>query len=155
MSKYDRLHGLSTRSNMTAAESEGVGKEEDEPGGIPAKSEQDILKKLLFDEGDFLTRLEGTIQRAMRFLRLEQQGGRIVLTDDTKRLRVRDQIRVLLAARYFAWKLGLVPTDKMNYREIAIELNRQPYGISPELTGLVRDGDLVRDADGLVSMPFH
>lgn len=134
---------------------EGVGKTGDGPGGTPAKTEQDIIKKLLYDEGDFLTRLEGTIQRAMRFLRLEQQGGRIVLTDDTKRLRVRDQVRVLLAGRYFAWKLGLVASDKMNYREIALALNRPPYGISPELTALVRDGDVVRDADGLVSMPFH
>jgi hypothetical protein len=52
-------------------------------------------------------------------------------------------------------RLGVVPTEKMNYREIAVELNRPPNGISPELTDLVRDGDLVRDDEGLVSMPFH
>jgi len=140
--------------NMTSASSEGAGSNQDGPGGTPAKTEQDILKKLLYDEGDFLTRLEDTVRRAGRFLGLEK-GGRVVLTDDAKRLRIRDQIRVLLAGRYFAWKLGLVATDKMNYREIAVELNKQPYGISPELTALVRDGDLVRDDDGLVAMPFH
>src|SRR6266567_2085305 len=37
----------------------------------------------------------------------------------------------------------------------AVEVEKQPYGISPELTALVRDGDLVRDDDGLVAMPFH
>ena len=46
-----------------------------------------------------------------------------------------------------AWKLDLVPTDKMNYREIAVDLNKQPYGISPELTALVRDGDPAEHAE--------
>jgi hypothetical protein len=132
-----------------------MGAKQDDPGGISEKTEHSILSKLLFDEGEFLGRLEETIGRAMRFFRLEPRTGRVVLTDDAKRRKVRDQIRLLLAGRYFAWKLNIVGTDKMNYREIAVELNRPPAGISPELTELVRAGDLVRDEEGLVSMPFH
>ncbi len=133
----------------------GTRSKQDDPGGISGRTEQSILSKLLFDEGEFLGRLEETIGRAMRFFRLEPRTGRVVLSDDAKRRKVQDQIRLLLAGRYFAWKLNIVNTDKMNYREIAVELNRPPNGISPELTELVRTGDLVRDEDGLVSMPFH
>ncbi len=133
----------------------GVGSKKNDPGGIPGKTEHSILSKLLYDEGEFLGRLEETIGRAMRFFRLEPRTGRVVLSDDAKRRKVNDQIRLLLVGRYFAWKLNIVGTDKMNYREIAVELNRPPTGISPELTELVRAGDLVRDEEGLVSMPFH
>ena len=136
--------------------SEGVGSNRDESGGTPATKEQAILSRLFFDEEDFLARLEDTIQRAMRFFRLEKHSGRVVLTDEAKGLKVRDQIRVLLAGRYFAWKLGIVGTDRMNYREIAVELNRPTGGISPELSELIREGDVVRDEEsGLASMPFH
>lgn len=143
------------RSTMEPTLSEGVGQNGDGPGGIPTKTEQTILQKLLYDEGEFLDRLEEIVERAMKFLRVEPRTGRVVLTDDSKRRKVQDQIRLLLAGRYFAWKLGVLPTDKMNYREIAVELDRPPHGISSELSELVRNGDLVRDEDGLASMPFH
>jgi len=140
---------------MTSTLPEGVGQNGDGPGGTPAKTEQAILSKLLYDEEEFLDRLDETTERAMKFFRIEPRTGRVVLTDDSKRRKVQDQIRLLLAGRYFGWKLGILPTDKMNYREIAVELNRPPHGISPELSELVRNGDLVRDEDGLASMPFH
>jgi len=142
--------------SMSTNSSEGAGSNGDDPGGTPANKEQAILSKLFFDEEDFLARLEDTIQRAMRFFRLEKHSGRVVLTDEAKGLKVRDQIRVLLAGRYFAWKLAIVGTDKMNYREIAVELNRPASGISPELSDLIREGDVVRDEEsGLASMAFH
>jgi hypothetical protein len=133
----------------------GVDAKQNDPGGISEKTEHSILSKLLYDEREFLGRLEETIERAMQFFRLEPRTGRVVLTDEAKRRKVQDQIRLLLAGRYFAWKLKIVGTDKMNYREIGVELNRPPNGISPELTELVRTGDLIRDEEGLVSMPFH
>jgi len=120
-----------------------------------ARSEKSILSKLLFDEDDFLRRLEETIRSALQWIRLEPHTGRVILSDQAKRLRVRDQIRLLAGGRYFAMKLQLAQTDKMTYRDIAEELNRPPSGVSPELTTLVRDGDLDRDEDGQVSMPFH
>jgi len=146
---------LSGENTINKASLGGAGKNEDEPGGIPAKKEQETLSKLLIDEGEFLTRLEETIGHAIQFFRIEPRSGRVVLSDEGKRMKVKDQIRLQLAGRYFAWKLHLVGTDKMNYREIAIELDRPPNGISPELSDLVREGDLVRDEDGLASMPFH
>src|SRR5207247_10385456 len=76
-------------------------------------------------------------------------------SDAGKGLRVRDQIRVLLVGRHFAQRLGQTESDRMNYKEIAAELNRTPGGISPELSDLVRAGDLTRHEDGSVSMPFH
>jgi len=140
---------------MSGESSENGSTKEDGPGGNPAKTETAILSKLLFDEEEFLGRLEATTERAMKFLRIEPRTGRVVLQEEAKRLKVRDQIRLLLAGRYFAMKLSLVPNEKMHYREIAVELNRPPNGISPELTDLVRDNDLARDDEGLVSMPFH
>jgi len=140
---------------MAKAKSEEMGQEDDGPGGTSAQSEEEILSKLLFDEGEFLVRLQDTTERAMKFFRIEPRTGRVVLSDDSKRGKTRDQIRLILAGRFFAWKLRLVDSDKMNYRQLAVELNRSPGSISPELTALVREGDLVRDEAGLVSMPFH
>jgi len=140
---------------MTPEKPENVGETVDESGGTPTKKEKDILGKLLFNEEDFLGRLEETITRALAFFQIEPRTGRVILSDPGKRLRVRDQIRVLLAGRHFARRLGLTEGDRMNYKEIAADLNRTPGGISPELSDLVRAGDLARHEDGSVSMPFH
>lgn len=129
---------------------------DDEPSGTPAPDkEKEIMRRLLFDETEFLDRLQETVTRALRFFNIEPKSGRVVLTDEARRRKVPDQIRVFLTGRYFAWRLGVIPTDKVNYREMAVELNRPASGISTELTDLVRDGDVARDDDGLVSMPFH
>ncbi len=135
--------------------SEGVGKQLDGPGVTPADSEKEILQELFFNEKEYLGHLKETVQRALKFFKIEPQTGRVVLTDDAKRRRVPDQVRVLLAGRYFAWKYGVIPTDKMTYREIATDLNRPPSGVSAELTHLVRDSEVARDEGGLYSIPFH
>ncbi len=130
--------------------------DDNEPSGTSAPTkEQAILRKLLFDEEEFLNRLEETVARALRFFNIEPQTGRVVLSGEGQRRKVADQVRLMLAGRYFAWRLGVIKADKMSYREIAVELNRPPSGISTEVTDLVRDGDVVRDDDGLLSMPFH
>ena len=132
-----------------------MGNASDGSSGNSTANEKEILQRLLFDESDFLSRLNETIDRALRFIRIEQTG-RVVLTEDARGRKVPDQIRCLLAGRYFAYKLGVVPTRQMNYREIAVELNRPVGTISPELTDLVREGDLSREDDGSsVFMPFH
>lgn len=115
----------------------------------------EILGRLRFDEAEFLKGLETTVDRAQKFIRIEPHSGRVVLTETAKALTVSLQIRLLLAGRYFSRELGDLTTDKMGYKELAAELNRPASGVSTELTDLVRDGDLVRDQDGLVSMPFH
>src|SRR2546422_2353717 len=125
------------------------------PRGTAANGEKEIIQELFFDEKEYLAHLKETVQRAVRYFKIEPQTGRVVLTDDAKRRRVPDQVRLLLAGRYFAWKYGVISTDKMNYREIAAELNRSPSGVSAELTDLVRDGDVARDEGGLYSTPFH
>ncbi len=140
---------------MDEASSEGVGKHVNEPGGTPATKEKEIIRELFFDEPHYLENLRETVQRGLRFFKIEPQSGRVVLTDDAKRLRVPDQVRLLLAGRYFAWKYGVIATDKINYREIAADLNRPASGVSAELTDLVRQGDVSRDEGGLYSMPFH
>ena len=140
---------------MSGAPTDREDNVKDEPSGTAARSEKSILSKLLFDEDDFLRRLEDTIQRALRWFHLEPRTGRVVLSDEAKRLRVRDQIRLLAAGRHFVKRLNLAEAEGMSYREIAEDLDRPPSGVSPELTALVRDGDLVRDEDGQVSMPFH
>lgn len=140
---------------MNRAASEGVGKHGDEPGGTPATSEKEILQDLFYNEEEYLGHLRETVQRALRFFKIEPQTGRVVLGDDARRRRVPDQVRLLLAGRYFAWKYGAITTDKMSYKEIATELNRPASGVSSELTDLVRDGDVSRDEGGLYSMPFH
>src|SRR5438132_14342064 len=106
--------------DMSEVSSKNGSTKEDGPGGDPAKTETAILSKLLFDEEEFLGRLEQTTERAMRFFRIEPRTGRVVLQEWAKRLKVQNQIRLLLAGRYFAMKLGLVPTERMNYREIAV-----------------------------------
>lgn len=114
-----------------------------------------ILRQLLFDEKEFLDRLASTVTKTQRFLRIDPHSGRVVLTDLAKGMTLPLQIRLLLAGRYFASRIGLVTSPKMNYKELAAELNRSTGGVSGELTGIVRDGDVERDADGLVSIPFH
>jgi hypothetical protein len=114
-----------------------------------------ILGKLRFNETEFLKGLEETVERARKYLGIEPHTGRVVLTDASKALPVPMQVRLLLVGRYFSRDLGDVSTDKLGYKEIAAELNRPPSGISTELTEMVRDGDVARDQDGLVSVPFH
>ena len=116
---------------------------------------REILGRLRFDEAEFLSGLESTVDRAQKYIRLEPHSGRGVLTDLAKSLTVPLQKRLLLVGRYFSRELGDIPTDKMGYKELAAELNRPASGVSTELTELVREGDLVRDQDGLISMPFH
>src|SRR6266487_412531 len=140
---------------MTTKQGDDIGEAGDELGGTPTKAEKAILERLLFNEQDFLSKLEETINRALGFFQIEPRTGRVILSDVGKRLRVRDQIRVLLAGKHFAWRLGQTESDRMNYKEIAAELNRTPGGISTELSDFVRDGDLTRHEDGSVSMPFH
>ena len=125
------------------------------PRGTTANGEKEIIQELFFDEKEYLAHLKETVQRAVRYFKIEPQTGRVVLTDDAKRFRVPDQVRLLLAGRYFAWKYGVIASDKMNYREIASDLNRPASGVSAELTDLVREGDVARDDGGLYSMPFH
>jgi hypothetical protein len=116
---------------------------------------REILGRLRFDETEFLKGLETTVGRAQKFIRIEPHSGRVVLTDPAKSLTVPLQIRLLLTGRYFSRELGDLSSDKMGYKELAAELNRPASGVSTELTDLVREGDLARDQDGLVSMPFH
>ena len=66
---------------MAKAKSEEMGQEDDGPGGTSAQSEEEILSKLLFDEGEFLVRLQDTTERAMKFFRIEPRTGRVVLSD--------------------------------------------------------------------------
>ncbi len=126
----------------------------DTSGKQDSTPEQSILGRLLYDEEEFLAGLSRLVDRAIEFVRIER-SGRVVLQDHARRLPVSFQIRVLLIGRYFAQRLNLVPMEKMNYREIATELNRSPGGVSTEISGLVKEGDLVRDENGLVSIPFH
>jgi hypothetical protein len=116
---------------------------------------REILGRLRFDEAEFLSGLEATVLRAQKYIRIEPHSGRVVLTDAAKSLTVPLQIRLLLTGRYFSRELGDLTTDKVGYKELATELNRPPSGVSTELTDLVREGDIVRDQDGLVSVPFH
>jgi len=134
---------------MTSKQADDMSEAGDELGGTPTKAEKTILERLLFNEQDFLGKLEETINRALGFFQIEPRAGRVILSDVGKRLRVRDQVRVLVAGKHFAWRLGRIESDRMNYKEIATELNRTPGGISTELS------DLVRHEDGSVSMPFH
>jgi hypothetical protein len=120
-----------------------------------AERKREILGRLRFDEAEFLKGLETTVERAQKYIRIEPHSGRVVLTDAAKSLTVPLQIRLLLTGRYFSRELGDISTDKMGYKELAAELNRPASGVSTELTDLVRDGDLARDQDGLVSIPFH
>jgi hypothetical protein len=141
---------------MVENQNEAENRQNDGPGGTLAEKERKILSKLLFDESKFLNRLEETVQHATNFFGIEPQTGRVVLTAKAKKLKGSDQIRVLLTGRYFAYKLNIIPTDKMNYKEIAAELGRPVGSVSAELTYLIRSGDLQReDEDGLVWIPFH
>ncbi len=133
----------------------GVGERKDESGGTPTTAEKEILSKLFFDEKEFLDRLKETVGRATRFFQIEPHTGRVVLTDEARRRRVSDQIRLLLAGHYFVGRYGIAQSDQMSYRGIAVELNRPASGVSTELTDLVRDGFVARDEEGLYSMPFH
>jgi hypothetical protein len=132
-----------------------VGQREDGSGGTPTEGEKEILKDLFFDEPAFVNRLKDTVQRARKFLQIDPQTGRVVLTPEARAMRVQDQIRALTTGRYFAWRYGVIKGPNMDYKEIAAVLSRPPNGISPELSELVRNGDLVREEDGSVSMPFH
>src|SRR5437867_1001273 len=143
------------RETMNAAFEEGVGNADGEPGEPPVGGEKEILSALLFDEQQYLTGLRDTVKRALKFFQIDPRTGRVVLTIVAKRLKVPNQIRLVLAGRYFAHKLGLTLNEKMNYREIAVEINRPPSGVSTELTDLVREGDVARDESGLYSMPCH
>ena len=136
-------------------DSSNVGERKDVQQETSAIGEKEIIQELFFDEQEYLGHLKETVQRAVRFFKIEPQTGRVVLTDDAKRFRVPDQVRLLLAGRYFAWKYGVTRTDRMSYREIASDLNRPASGVSAELTDLVREGDVARDEGGLYSMPFH
>src|SRR5213593_1601964 len=101
------------RSEPMSGKSDNGGAEGNGPGETPAKTETAILSKLLYDEEEFLGRLEATTERAMKFFRIEPRTGRVVLQDWVKQRKVQDQIRLLLAGRYFAMKLSLVPTEKL------------------------------------------
>ena len=136
-----------------------MNEEREEPKRETEKSieerKREILGRLRFDEAEFLSGLESTVERAQKYIRIEPHSGRVVLTDLAKSLTVPLQIRLLLVGRYFSRELGDLSTDKMGYKELAAELNRPASGVSTELTDLVREGDLVRNQDGQVFMPFH
>src|SRR3989442_9043354 len=140
---------------MTSKQADDMSEAGDELSGTPTKAEKTTLERLLFNEQDFLGKLEETINRALGFFQIEPRAGRVILSDVGKRLRGRDQVRVLVAGKHFAWRLGRIESDRMNYKEIATELNRTPGGISNEVSDLVRDRDLTRPQNRSVSMPFH
>lgn len=127
----------------------------DGSSGTPTTPEREILSRLLFDEKGFLEGLAETADRARKFLQIDPHTGHVVLTEEARRLRVSDQVRILLAGRHFALRLNIITDDKMALREIAAELNRPPSGISTELSDLVREGYVVRHEEGVFSMPFH
>lgn len=114
-----------------------------------------ILKRLEFSQEEHLERLEQIVERASRFLKIDPNSGRVYLTDEGRRLTVPRQILLVLIGRGFAHDLGHGPDDKMDYKEIAADLNRSAGGVSTELSDLVRERDVEKDGEGRFSVPFY
>jgi len=80
-----------------------------------SEEEKKILERLLIDE---LEALREIVKKAERFLRINKHTGDPVILVPLEKLSQKDLIALHIAARYFAFKLGLTSTDSITAEEL-------------------------------------
>ena len=101
------------------------------------EDERKILEPLLIDELDTLREL---VKRAERLLRINKHTGDPVILIPRETLSQKDLIALHIAARYFAFKLGLTSTDSITIEEL-----KKKTGINNDKLIAARVSDLRKE----------
>ena len=101
------------------------------------EDERKILEPLLIDELDTLREL---VKRAEKLLRINKHTGDLVILIPRETLSQKDLIALHIAARYFAFKLGLTSTDSITIEEL-----KKKTGINSDKLIAARVSDLRKE----------
>ena len=101
------------------------------------EDERKILEPLLIDELDTLREL---VKRAEKLLRINKHTGDPVILIPRETLSQKDLIALHIAARYFAFKLGLTSTDSITIEEL-----KKKTGINSDKLIAARVSDLRKE----------
>ena len=101
------------------------------------EDERKILEPLLIDELDTLREL---VKRAEKLLRINKHTGDPVILIPRETLSQKDLIALHIAARYFAFKLGLTSTDSITIEEL-----KKKTGINNDKLIAARVSDLRKE----------
>jgi len=101
------------------------------------EEERKILEPLLIDELEALREL---VKRAEKLLRINKHTGDPVILIPRETLSQKDLIALHIAARYFAFKLGLTSTDSITIEEL-----KKKTGINNDKLIAARVSDLRKE----------
>jgi hypothetical protein len=108
-------------------------------------SEKEILSELVISEADVLKNI---VVKAKTLFAIDDKSGRVIFRVPRSKLGARESISLILAGRYFAFKLEKSTTDSASLEELVRETGLDPKTLSARLSELVSDGWAERTGRG-------
>lgn len=115
-------------------------------------TKEEILKGLILDEKDTLSKLKELVDESKELIRIEGHSGKVVIIKNDVSLK--DKIVLLLIGKYFAKESGLINSQKLNLEAMKNELNAESRALSRPLGDLLRE-NIIENENGEYFIKYY
>ncbi len=116
------------------------------------QTKEEILKGLILDEKDTLSKLKELVDKSKELIRIEGHSGKVIIIKNDVSLK--DKVVLLLIGKYFAKESGLINSQKLNLEAMKNELNAESRALSRPLGDLLRE-NIIENENGEYFIKYY
>ena len=115
-------------------------------------TKEEILKRLILDEKDTLSKLKELVDKSKELIKIEGHSGKVIIIKSN--LSSKDKVVLLLIGKYFAKESGLINSQKLNLEAMKNELNAESRALSRPLGDLLRE-NIIENENGEYFIKYY
>lgn len=118
------------------------------------KSEKDTIREKLFiKEEDALKRLEEILSRVKKYVKVEENTGKIILEEPN--MTIEQKIFLVLTARYFSHKVAENIPETATMSEMSQLLAKPSSSLTKQLNALIEEDFIERVSKGTYKINYY